>query len=97
MKRTKVEKLGSLLKNQAEQNEVVEKKMAELSVEKFWAEVIGVTIASFTQEVSVSEGVLYLKLSSPLVKNEVMMMRAKIIDHINRYAGMPIVNRIVFR
>ncbi|MFV0554856.1 MAG: DUF721 domain-containing protein [Mangrovibacterium sp.] len=97
MRRSNTESIGALLKQQRIEDRVLDKKMAELNVVKMWEQIMGATIAQFTQEVSIKEGALYLKLSSPLMKNEILMMREQIIEHINKSAGGELIQRIVFR
>ncbi|MFV0521199.1 MAG: DUF721 domain-containing protein [Mangrovibacterium sp.] len=97
MKRTNTEKLKDVLLKQRMQNKTIDKKMAELSVINSWDKIMGITIASYTQEISIKDGTLFLKMNSPIIRNEIIMMREQIIEHVNQFAGGKLIARIVFR
>ncbi|MFV0291069.1 MAG: DUF721 domain-containing protein [Mangrovibacterium sp.] len=96
MKRSKTEHIKDILQKQRIDDELVDLKMAEFTIVKSWADIMGSVIASYTQDVSIKNGVLYLKLSSPLLKNEIIMMREQVISHVNYRAGGELINKIVF-
>ena len=56
-----------------------------------WPEVAGPSVARFTREVSIYNQVLYVKLSSPVLRTELSMRRQTFIDKLNHIVGARII------
>ncbi len=74
-----------------------DRKLKEVDVVQSWEVLLGKMIAGYTRNIYLSKGVLYVEISSPVVKNELIMMRDQIIGRLNEMAGEKIVEKIVFR
>ena len=61
-----------------------------------WPEVAGPSVARFTREVSIYNQVLYVKLSSPVLRTELSMRRQSYIDKLNHTVGARIITDIRF-
>ena len=61
-----------------------------------WPEVAGPSVARFTREVSIYNQVLYVKLSSPVLRTELSMRRQTLIDKLNHIVGARIITDIRF-
>ena len=61
-----------------------------------WPEVAGPSVARFTREVSIYNQVLYVKLSSPVLRTELSMRRQTFIDKLNHIVGARIINDVRF-
>ena len=61
-----------------------------------WPEVAGPSVARFTREVSIYNQVLYVKLSSPVLRTELSMRRQSYIDKLNHLVGARIIPDIRF-
>ena len=61
-----------------------------------WPEVAGPSVARFTREVSIYNQVLYVKLSSPVLRTELSMRRQTFIDKLNHLVGARIITDIRF-
>ena len=61
-----------------------------------WPEVAGPSVARFTREVSIYNQVLYVKLSSPVLRTELSMRRQSYIDKLNNTVGARIITDIRF-
>ncbi|HOP02912.1 MAG TPA: DUF721 domain-containing protein [Tenuifilaceae bacterium] len=62
-----------------------------------WSAVMGPNISKYTQELHFKKGKLYVSLSSPVLKNELVMYRRKIVNSLNQYIGIEIVTDVVIR
>ncbi len=74
-----------------------ERKLREVDVVASWEALLGKTIAHYTRNVYLSKKILYVELSSSVVKNELVMMREKIKERLNEQAGEEMVEKIVFK
>ena len=61
-----------------------------------WPEVAGPSVARFTREVYIYNQVLYVKLSSPVLRTELSMRRQTFIDKLNHIVGARIITDIRF-
>ena len=61
-----------------------------------WPEVAGPSVARFTREVSIYNQVLYVKLSSPVLRTELSMRRQTFIDKLNHIVGARIITDMRF-
>ena len=61
-----------------------------------WPEVAGPSVARFTREVSIYNQVLYVKLSSPVLRTALSMRRQTFIDKLNHIVGARIITDVRF-
>ncbi|NOY50195.1 MAG: DUF721 domain-containing protein [Chlorobi bacterium] len=72
-------------------------KMDEMKVRDSWGIVVGQMIERHTESVVLRNKILYVKLDSPALRNELMMARSKIAKSINKEVGKNALDDIVFR
>ncbi len=96
MRKSNTEKLGALIRNYVRDNQL-ERKLTEVDIISSWTGLLGKTVASYTQELRIRNGTLFVKISSPVVRNELFMMKEEIRKRLNERAGTEIVTQIVFR
>jgi len=66
-------------------------------VVEYWNELLGPVMIRFTRNIRISKGVLYVELTSSVVRAELMMMREDLRNRINQKMGRDIVRQIIFR
>ncbi|WP_163706950.1 DUF721 domain-containing protein [Mangrovibacterium lignilyticum] len=96
MRKSNTEKLSQVLKQYIQQNNL-QPKLSELDIVQSWEAMMGKTVASYTEDIRISNGTLFIKLSSPILRNELVMMREQIKKHLNENAGAEVIRQIVFR
>ena len=96
MRRSNIQSLSEVLKEYVKEANI-EKKLKEVDVVQSWEELLGKTIAHYTTDISIKNKVLYVKISSPVVKNELFMMRVEIRKKLNEKAGEEMVSKIIFK
>ncbi|SHE37574.1 Protein of unknown function [Mariniphaga anaerophila] len=74
-----------------------DRKLKEVDVVQSWETLLGKTIASYTRNIFLSKQVLYVEISSSVVKSELVMMREEIRRRLNEHAGEEIVKKIVLK
>ena len=72
-------------------------KLGEASVLNSWEEIVGKAISSKTTRMYIKDKVLYVSLSSLVVRNELMMLREAIRERLNQKAGSEVINEIILR
>lgn len=71
-------------------------QMLNHRVVSLWQVVMGPTVNRATRKVSFREGVLYVELYSSVVRQELIMMKRKIITSLNTTVGHEAIRDIVF-
>jgi predicted nucleic acid-binding Zn ribbon protein len=72
-------------------------KLGETAVINSWEEIVGRAISSRTSKIYIKDQVLYIHLSSSVVRNELMMLRESLRDKLNEKAGTEVIRDIVLR
>ena len=72
-------------------------KLREVSVIESWESIVGKAISSRTSKVYIKDGVLYVHLSSSIVRNELMMLREALREKLNNQAGTELIREIVLK
>jgi predicted nucleic acid-binding Zn ribbon protein len=73
------------------------KKLDEVSLIGSWEEIVGRAISMRTTKLYIKEQILYVHLSSSVVRNELHMLKDSLKNKLNEKAGQPLVKDIVFR
>ncbi len=74
----------------------LEAPLLDKQAEDAWHKVGGDAFKKFTTKVEARKGVLYLSLSSSVVRNELMMAKSLIIKNLNKELGTDVVKDVVF-
>ncbi len=73
----------------------LKEKFMETSVTAHWEEISGKAIANRTSEVYIKQKKLYLKLTSPMLKHEILLSKNKLISLVNDKIGSEVIKDIV--
>jgi predicted nucleic acid-binding Zn ribbon protein len=97
MRKRNTESIGEVLKQFFEENQFFKMKVAESRVVSGWPRLLGSMIASYTTNIYLRNNVLYVSLSSSVLRSELIMAKERLITKLNEHAGMHVVYDIVFR
>ena len=97
MRKKNTESIGEAIRQYFENNPFFRRKLAESRVVTGWAKLFGATINSYTTNVYLKNNILYVHLNSSVLRSELIMAKDKMIETLNRHAGMYVVKDIVFR
>jgi predicted nucleic acid-binding Zn ribbon protein len=70
-------------------------RLKEASVINIWEGLTGKVIAARTKKIYIRDGILHIYLNSPVVRNELMMLRESLRSQVNSKAGEEVVREIV--
>lgn len=96
MRRSNTQPLSEILREYIREMRI-EHKLKEVDVISAWEPLLGKTIARYTRNLRVVNRVLYVEITSAVVKNELIMMREEICRKLNEHAGARVIDKIVFR
>ncbi|AIZ62748.1 hypothetical protein PK28_01935 [Hymenobacter sp. DG25B] len=71
-------------------------KLNEVTVVASWERVMGKAVAMKTQQVYVSNGKLFVRLSSAPLKHELVMAKTRVLDIINAEVGEQVISEVIF-
>jgi len=71
-------------------------KYDETGVVAHWPELMGTAVSNRTTQIYVSQRKLFVRIESSVIKNELLMVRAGIIQKLNERAGSEVITEIVF-
>ncbi len=74
----------------------LDKKLHETRLLDSWQDVLGPAIAKYTENKYIKNKVLYVKLSSSVLRNELMMSRTQLLDALNKKVGAEVISDIKF-
>lgn len=97
MRKHNSESLGEVLRQFFEENQFFKRKFAESRVISGWGKILGSAVASYTDNIFLRNGTLYVHLSSSVLRAELAMSKEQILINLNRHVGMDVVKDIVFR
>mgnify|MGYP000854497555 CR=1 FL=1 len=97
MRKKNTESIGEVLRQYFEENQFIKRKLAESRAVTGWSKLLGSMIASYTTNIYLRNGILYVSLSSSVLRSELLMAKERLISKLNEHAGIPVINDIVFR
>lgn len=97
MQRRKTERLGSALRSFWANNPELYHKMLEARVQRLWGELFGPIVTKATSSVYVKNRVLYVFMTSSVVRSEMSSMRKRLVKALNEHAGSDVIDDIMIR
>ena len=74
----------------------IDGKLRESRIIASWPEILG-PLAKPTDKLYIKNKVLFVNLSSSVIRSELSMMRSKLVQRLNEKAGEEVITDIVFR
>jgi len=96
MRRSNVENINVLV-SQLLKDLHIDHKLKEVRLINSWNEVLGNNVARATSKLFIKNRVLFVYLKSPVVRNELMMLKSTIIKSLNERVGEKIIDDIVLK
>jgi hypothetical protein len=96
MRKTNTQSISSVLKSYVRENNL-ERKLNELDLIKSWESVMGKTVSRYTGNLYIQNSILFVETTSPIVRNELLMMKEEIRVRLNEVVGEELIKAIIFR
>ena len=75
----------------------LESPLNEYRLVEAWAEVVGPSIARYTSNLYIKNQILYVHLTSSVLRQELMMGRDLLVRNLNQQVGAQVIVNIIFR
>lgn len=62
---------------------------------EIWYEMVGDTVKCYTERLFVSREKLFVKITSPMLKSDLMMRRTSLMEELNEKMGVKVIEEIV--
>ena len=95
MRKQKSEQVGMVVR-QFLREEGLETPYNEYRLVQAWPEVVGPSIARYTTDVQIRNRILYVRLSSSVIRQELMYNRKQLAFRLNEHVGAQVIENIVF-
>jgi predicted nucleic acid-binding Zn ribbon protein len=96
MRKNNTQSISDVLRSYTRENKL-DSKLNELDLIKSWESVMGKTVARYTGNLYIQNSTLFVETTSPIVRNELLMMREEIRVRLNEVVGEELIKTIVFR
>lgn len=96
MRKSNQQQIGTVIKKLLK-NQQLEGRLQELDLLDKSKEILGEKLMKFVKEISIRDGILNIKVSSAVVRNELSYQKSKIIEKMNNQAGNEIVKEIILK
>lgn len=95
MRRTNTQSIADILKDFLSENPHLNEKMAETRALNAWEKLMGRAVTRYTTRLYIHKRVLYIHLSSAVLRSELSMCREQLLKRLNEEAGMSVLDEIV--
>ena len=96
MRRSNTEPLSDLIKKAIKDNNLSD-GIDKVRVKTIWKDVTGTYISNATTEIYVYSSKLFIKVSSSIIRSEIMLIRTELVKRINNELGREFITEIVIR
>ena len=95
MKRINTQTIGTVLDAFFEQNPKLADKMAEVRLINSWKTIMGSSISRYTDNLFIKKRTFYVRITSSVLKSELMLCREQLIKKLNEEAGREVIDSII--
>lgn len=97
MKRKNTQLLGEVLRDFFEDHTELYEKILEVRVQRGWGEILGPMVMQYTRNIYVKDRVMYVSLTSSVLRSELVLCRDRLLKSLNAYAGSAVLRDLVIR
>ncbi len=96
MKRGETKSIAELVRAMCRE-EGLETPLNEYRLIKAWGEVLGGAVSFYTKDIYIHNQVLYVTLTSSVLRHELFMNRKELVRKLNEYVRAVVITDIIFR
>lgn len=95
MRRSNSENIGDVISQYLRQ-QGLETPLNQHRLVSAWPEVMGEGISRYTRDIFIQNQTLHVKLSSSVIRSELMMQRQQLVQKLNEHVGAQVITDIMF-
>ena len=92
----KLKSIKSVLESFVEQDNIAD-GIFNVKIKEAWEKAVEKKIFDYTKEIYVKGDILFIKVSNPILKQEILYSRQKVINLINEDLGKELIKKIVLK
>ena len=96
MKRGTLKGISDIMREMCRQ-EGLETPLNEYRLIKAWSKVLGSGVQAYTKDLFIKNQVLYVVVTSAVLRQELMMNRRSLVQRLNGAVGAQVITNIIFR
>ena len=96
MRRNNAEQIGDVIRKFFRQNGL-ESPLNEYRLVQAWKDVVGPAITRYTSNLYIKNQILYVHLTSSVLRQELLMGREMLVRSVNEQVGAQVIVNIIFR
>jgi hypothetical protein len=96
MRKSHTQKISDVIRECLQEMQI-DRKLKEVNIVSQWESLMGRTVASRTSKIYIRNRILYIHVTSSVLKNELIMLRQDIISRLNEKADEQLIEEIVIR
>lgn len=89
-------KLGDAI-SQIFKEEKLDEKYSIFAIRNAWEDIVGKTVAKHTTQINYAQGILFVSIDSPIIRNETSYVKEAIIEKVNKYVGKRLIKELVLK
>ena len=89
-------KLGDAI-SQIFKEEKLDEKYSIFAIRNGWEGIVGKTVAKHTTQINYLNGLLYVSIDSPVVRNELSYAKDDIVQKVNHFCGQKLVKELILK
>lgn len=96
MRRSDTQKIDAIIDSYLKKSGM-SRKFKEIELINSWEDVVGVSVSKRTTNIYIKNRVMYVYIESPIVKNEIRLLKDSIVNALNKRANEKVIDNIVLR
>ena len=97
MKRIRKTERINVMLNDFMNQEKISDGIFNVKINEAWKKSVGKNICKYTKSVNLKENILYIEVDNPILKQEILYSKQKIIDLLNEEINEKIIKKIILR
>lgn len=90
-------KIGDALKQMVQENTKLKQGIRAAQIETVWEEIMGLTIAKYTDKIYIFDQKLFIHTNIGPLKNELGFQKVQIIERVNEKMGEKVISDVIIR
>lgn len=96
MKKQEAQSVGEIISRILSEQKL-DVKLNETKLIKSWGDLLGEAVAGYTTKLYIRNRILYVHLSSAVLRNELSLCRHMLMQKLNQHIGTEVITDIIFR